>query len=128
MSSSEDAKKYLATEVLSEQRTVSYRNVARALQVHVNAAKCLLWEFYEFQRAKKPGSIHATYLLSGVKKQSSTTQNVSKGYDEDEPIPSSPPPFTSSMLEPEASQQESEAAPIPVRTVILVRDDSLQGM
>ena len=39
-------KKYLATEILSEQRTVSYRNVSRALKVHVTAAKCMLYEFH----------------------------------------------------------------------------------
>jgi hypothetical protein len=126
---SDDPKKYLATEVLSERRTVSYRTVSRALRVHVNAAKCLLWEFYEFQNGKTPGSVHATYLLSGVKKQQTQadTDGTKHKYDEDEPIPSSPPPFTSSMLEPGQHEAEEETA-IPVRTITLVRDDSLEGV
>lgn len=134
---SEDFKKYLATEVLSEQRTISYRNVSRALKVHVNAAKCMLYEFYEFQNGKKPGSVYATYLLSGKKKQrrttlgaNGTTNGHKHHYNEDDPIPSSPPPFTSSMLEP--SQQSSQAgeeegSQVPVRTVTLVREEALEG-
>lgn len=134
---SEDFKMYLATEVLSEQRTISYRHVSRALKVHVNAAKCMLYDFHKVQNGKQSGSVHATYLLSGVKKQQRTasstlrTTNGHKALDEDEPIPSSPPPFTSSMLEP--SQQSNQAeegdqAQIPVRTITLVREDSLEGM
>ncbi|KAJ9613517.1 CDC27 protein [Cladophialophora chaetospira] len=133
----QDFKKYLATEILSEQRTISYRNVARALKVHVNAAKCMLYEFHEFQNGKKPGSIYATYLLSGTKKRSTlaNTKNGVNGhhrdYDEDEHIPSSPPPFTSSMLEPsqQSSQaEEDEVAQAPVRTITLVREETLQEM
>lgn len=131
----EDFKKYLATEVLSEQRTISYRNVSRSLKVHVNAAKCMLYEFYKAQHDKKPDSIYATYLISGVKKtqkpalgENGTTNGHKHDSDEDEPIPSSPPPFTSSMLEP--SQQSSQPAEenktqIPVRTITLVREEGL---
>lgn len=137
----EEFKRYLATEILSEQRTISYRNVSRALKVHVNAAKCMLYEFYEFQNAKKAGSVHATYLLCGTKKQvksSSGANGMTNGrkhhYDEDEPIPSSPPPFTSSMLEP--SQHSSQGGEeedfhyehAPVRTITLVREEGLEGI
>ncbi|RVX66919.1 hypothetical protein B0A52_09043 [Exophiala mesophila] len=139
---SEDFKTHLATEILSEQRTITYRNVSRALKVHVNAAKCMLYDFYTFQTGKKPGSVYATYLLCGVKKRSSApvkTNGIANGHngpvvdfhdDDDEPIPSSPPPFTSSMLEP--SQQSSQAAgddqdmvQVPLRVVTLVREESL---
>ena len=133
---SNDFKKYLATEILSEQHTVSYRDVSRALKVHVNAAKCMLYEFYEFQNGKKPGSVYATYLLSGLKKKPApvTTGNTNghkQDYYEDEPIPSSPPPFTSSMLEP--SQQSSHGAEeqtpqVTVHTITLVREENLEGV
>ena len=134
---SQDFKKYLATEVLSEQRTISYRNVARTLKVHVNAAKCMLYDFYEFQNSKKPGSIYATYLLSGIKKRPTlavATNGINghkNDYEADEHIPSSPPPFTSSMLEPsqESSHvEEEEAKLVPVRTITLVREEALEGM
>lgn len=133
----EDFKKYLATEILSEQRTLSYRNVSRALKVHVNAAKCMLYDFYGFQNEKKPGSVYATYLLSGVKKRQKTVKDTNGtnghkhgAYDEDIPIPSSPPPFTSSMLEP--SQQSSDATEesephVNKGTITLVREEDLEG-
>lgn len=132
----QDFKKYLATEILSEQRTISYRNVSRALKVHVDAAKCMLYEFHELQNGKKRGSVHATYLLSGTKKTPTVavTKNGINGhgrdYDEDEHIPSSPPPFTSSMLEPsqQSSQAEEEATLVPVRTISLVREEALEMM
>lgn len=133
----EDFKKYLATEILSEQRTISYRHVSRALKVHVNAAKCMLYDFYQFQNDKKPGSIYATYLLSGTKRKPSLgaatngTGNKHKhDFDIDEHIPSSPPPFTSSMLEPsqQSSQAEEDETPhVAVRTITLVREDALEG-
>lgn len=134
----EDFKKYLATEVLSEQRTISYRNVSRSLKVHVNAAKCMLYEFYKTQHDKKPDSIYATYLIAGVKKdpktasgKNGTTNGNSHDYDEDEAIPSSPPPFTSSMLEP--TQPSSQHGPADddthsVRTVTLAREERLESI
>jgi DNA polymerase delta subunit 3 len=134
----EDFRKYLATEILSEQRTISYRNVSRSLKVHANAAKCMLYEFYKDQHDKKPDSIYATYLIAGVKKDQKrsigkhgTTNGHSHDYDEDEPIPSSPPPFTSSMLEPtpHSSQPgEDNKTQIPVRTVTLAREEGLESV
>ncbi|KAL2429649.1 hypothetical protein ABEF95_008673 [Exophiala dermatitidis] len=127
---------YLATEILSEQRTLSYRNVSRALRVHVIAAKCMLYDFYQFQNEKKPGSVYATYLLSGLKRRQRKIENDTNGtksgqYNEDEPIPSSPPPFSSSMLEP--SQQSNDAEDeheqqVSVGTITLVREEDLEAM
>ncbi|KAK5047091.1 hypothetical protein LTR84_007034 [Exophiala bonariae] len=135
----EDFEKYLATEILSEQRTISYRNVARALKVHVNTGKCMLYEFHKIQNDKKTNSIYATYLISGVKKdqklalqKNGTTNGHTHGYDEDEPIPSSPPPFTSSMLEP--TQKSSQNTPADdevrnsVRSVTLTREERLESV
>ncbi|KIW64478.1 hypothetical protein PV04_09407 [Phialophora macrospora] len=133
-----DIKEYLLTEVLSEQRTITYRNVSRVFKVHVNAAKCMLYEFYELQNGKKPGSVHATYLLSGIKKRpaltltsNGTTNGHKLHFDPDDHIPSSPPPFTSSMLEPSQQSnqaEEEEAKQVPVRTVSLVKEDVLEGL
>ena len=127
---STDYTKYLATEVLSEQRTLSYRNLARAQKVHVNSAKCMLYDFYESQTKRKPGSLYATYLVAGIKKQELPAPNGTKNghHDdhEDEPMPSSPPPFTSSMMDP--SQQETQATQQFIRrSITLVREDALQG-
>ena len=124
---------YLATQILSDQNTISYRNVARALKVHVNAAKRILYEFHAHENGKKPGSVHATYLLAGVKKPAGDhvmTNGHANGVDLDtEPIPSSPPPFTSSMLQ--SSQQDgqqSQNEALHVRTVTLIREEALEGM
>lgn len=61
-------KTHLATEIFSEHRTLSYRVLSRQLKVHVNDAKCMLYEFYERENKKKPGSVYATYLICGIKK------------------------------------------------------------
>ncbi|KAJ4512030.1 CDC27 protein [Exophiala dermatitidis] len=133
----DDFRTYLATEILSEQRTLSYRNVSRALRVHVNAAKCMLYDFYQFQNEKKPCSVYATYLLSGLKKQQRTIENDTNGatdkhqYNEDEPIPSSPPPFTSSMLEPSQqsnAEQDEHEQQVSVGTITLIREEDLEAM
>jgi DNA polymerase delta subunit 3 len=126
------SKNYLATEVISEQRIVSYRTLSRALKVHVNVAKCMLYEFYEYENKKNSGSIYATYILSGVKKasQPENTNGHANG-DEDGPMPpSSPPPFTSSM--PDRSQEEIgsdqiEKFTVPVTTITLVREELLES-
>lgn len=98
----------------------------------------MLYEFYKDQHAKKPDSIYATYLISGIKKdqkssvgKNGTTNGHNHDYDEDEPIPSSPPPFTSSMLEPthQSSQpDEDNKTQIPVRTVTLAREEGLESV
>jgi DNA polymerase delta subunit 3 len=124
-------KTHLASELVSAQKTVSYRTLARSLKVHVNAAKCMLYEFYEDQRKRKPGSIYATYLLSGTKKDAPASQAgpVTNGKDHPEvPPPSSPPIPSSSMVDP--SQQErvpSAEVEIKVKTITLVREENLEG-
>ena len=127
-------RQWLAEQVLSDQQTVSYRTLARALKVHINAAKRMLYDFYAHENAKKPGSVHATYLLAGTKgvrehPLPAIGQNGSHKH-EDDPMPSSPPPFTSSMIQ--SSQQnddDSKEAGIPsIRTITLVREESLDGM
>lgn len=127
-----DFKSYLATQIVAEKQTVSYRNVARALKVHVNSAKCMLYEFWEKENKKKAGSIYATYLIAGTKEQASNppvTNGKAKHDDEDVPMPSSPPPFTSSMIEPsQQSQHVAERETIPIKSITLVREEELECM
>jgi DNA polymerase delta subunit 3 len=128
-------RQYLAVQVISEKHVVSYRTLARALKVHVNAAKRMLYDFHTHENAKRPGSVHATYLLAGYKKvngkEKSSSENRQNGvHHEDEPVPSSPPPFTSSMLQ--SSQQNiidnGDLEASPVRTITLVREELLDGI
>ncbi|OAA68333.1 DNA polymerase subunit Cdc27 [Niveomyces insectorum RCEF 264] len=60
-------KEFLAEEVLVENRVVTYRYLSRALKLRVNVAKKALYDFHTSQNAKKPNSLHATYLLYGTK-------------------------------------------------------------
>ena len=125
---------YLATQIYSEQATVSYRTVARALKVHVNTAKRILYEFHAHENGKKPNSVHATYLLAGTKKaneQHTATNGQIDGTDvDDEPMPSSPPPFTSSMLQssqPDSNSQQLQTKIVPLKTVTIVREETFEG-
>ncbi|KAI1452739.1 DNA polymerase subunit Cdc27 [Annulohypoxylon moriforme] len=65
----DDYKQYLAQKILTEDQLVSYRLLSRALKVHVNTAKEMLYEFHKWQNDKRPGSLHATYLIYGSKKK-----------------------------------------------------------
>lgn len=127
---SSDFKTHLASELVSEQKTVSYRTLARALKVHANAAKCMLYEFYEDQNRRKPGSVYATYLLSGTKTRVEPVKDATNGkLDGDAPMPSSPPIPSSSM--PGPSQQESipvDHDVVKVRTIVLAREEDLESM
>ncbi|OHX01074.1 DNA polymerase delta subunit 3-like protein [Colletotrichum incanum] len=64
----DEFKKYLADQILSEEKIVTYRSLSRALKVHVNTAKGMLYEFHRSQNGMRPGTIHATYLIYGIQK------------------------------------------------------------
>ncbi|KAI0844395.1 DNA polymerase subunit Cdc27 [Daldinia vernicosa] len=64
----EPYKQYLAQKLLTEDQVVTYRLLSRALKVHVNTAKEMLYDFHKWQNDKRPGSLHATYLVYGTKK------------------------------------------------------------
>ncbi|KAK4651693.1 hypothetical protein QC762_601245 [Podospora pseudocomata] len=73
--------KYLSETVLAEEKVVDYVLLSQTLQVPVNIAKQMLYEFHRTQNAKRPGSVHATYLIYGVKYNT----NSQNGGDEDMP-------------------------------------------
>ncbi|WYZ45091.1 hypothetical protein EsH8_VIII_000407 [Colletotrichum jinshuiense] len=81
----EEYKKYLADQILSEERIVTYRSLSRALKVHVNTAKGMLYEFHRSQNGMRPGTIHATYTVYGIQKVEKTQE------DGDVEMTSSPP-------------------------------------
>ncbi|KZM25864.1 uncharacterized protein EKO05_0009231 [Ascochyta rabiei] len=112
-------KDYLAARILTESQPVTYRLLSRALQVNVNAAKLMLFEFYQKQNARKPNSIHATYLISGTKRTTSEPNNTNGRSGEDVSMRSSP--FMSSMPEPEEQEEE----PVKKSTILLVREEEL---
>ncbi|KAJ9303640.1 hypothetical protein DTO217A2_6856 [Paecilomyces variotii] len=115
-----DYKRYLAENVLSERRTVTYRLLSRALRVHSNLAKQMLYDFHRSENAKKAQSVNATYVITGVQKppeKPATNGHAKDG--EDEVMQSSP--FMSSMPQPEVAEEE-----IRTTSMILVREEDLE--
>jgi DNA polymerase delta subunit 3 len=82
----------------------------------------MLFEFHQKQNAKKPKSIHATYLISGTKRVAGQTNGTKSGSGEDVSMRSSP--FMSSM--PEQEQQEEEE-PVKRSAILLVREEELES-
>ncbi|KAK0119583.1 hypothetical protein ONS95_011023 [Cadophora gregata] len=86
-----DYKTFLATSILTEDKVVTYRLLSRSLKIHVNDAKEMLYEFHRQQNAKKPDTLHATYLISGTKrKETIATNGAAKKDGEDDYMQSSP--------------------------------------
>lgn len=84
----------------------------------------MLFEFHRQQNVRKPGSVHATYLVAGTKrKQGSKSINGNTAKDgEDEYMQSSP--FRSSPV----PNLEEVPEDIPVLSITLVREENLEGM
>ncbi|KAF1846787.1 uncharacterized protein K460DRAFT_367533 [Cucurbitaria berberidis CBS 394.84] len=116
----DEYKDYLAARVLTENKPVTYRLLSRALKVNVNVAKWMLFDFQQKQNAKKPNSVHATYLISGTKRRTQHTNGVNDRDGMDTAMRSSP--FMSSM--PEAEERTEE--PVKTTTIALVREEELE--
>ncbi|KAI0867419.1 DNA polymerase subunit Cdc27 [Hypoxylon argillaceum] len=63
----DDYKQYLAQKILTEDQVITYRLLSRALKVHVNTAKEMLYDFHKWQNDKRPDTLHATYIIYGTK-------------------------------------------------------------
>ncbi|KAI5257240.1 hypothetical protein E4T42_01279 [Aureobasidium subglaciale] len=61
-----DYVEYLSENVLNDGQTVSYRTLSRALRVHNNVAKQMLYQFHHSQNEKQSNSLDATYLITGL--------------------------------------------------------------
>lgn len=82
----------------------------------------MLYEFHSTQNAKKPNSIHATYLVAGRQRKPEHTNGVNARNGDDVDMRSSP--FMSSMPEPEEEEPEEE---VKETTILLVREEELQS-
>jgi DNA polymerase delta subunit 3 len=127
-------KYYLATNVLNERQIVTYRSLSRALKVNVNLAKrcaqrqtcrtnadrCrMLFDFHKTQNAKQSQSIHATYVVSGLRRQ-----EVEPTPKDGEDTIMNSSPFPSSYMMSSGPQETPAPA---VRTISLVKEEELQG-
>ena len=83
----------------------------------------MLYEFYQYQTSKKPGSVHATYLLSGTFSPVGVNSNSNRGQEDGEDARMQSSPFVSSQARP---QEELENLP-SVTLVTLVREEQLEG-
>ncbi|KAM4055693.1 DNA polymerase subunit cdc27 domain-containing protein [Hirsutella rhossiliensis] len=106
----DEHKKFLADRLLSEERPITYRLLSRALDVHVNTAKRMLYDFHQYQNSLRAESIHATYLLYGIKSARSGHENGDVG-------------MSSSMPEPEPRSES-----VSTQTLTLVREENLEAL
>jgi DNA polymerase delta subunit 3 len=83
----------------------------------------MLFDFHQKQNAKKPGSVHATYLITGTrtppKPQHHANADTQDGQDA---VMQSSPPIPKSSA-PQAPEDDAE--PTPVRSVLLVKEEHL---
>ncbi|KAA8570724.1 hypothetical protein EYC84_000119 [Monilinia fructicola] len=117
-----DFKSYLAASILTEDKVVTYRLLSRVLKVHVNAAKEMLFEFHRVQNAKKPGTIHATYLIGGTRRKEAPVPIEVRKDGEDDYMQSSP--FVGSSIPlPEGSSAEGS-----ILSITLTREEDLDKL
>ena len=86
-------------------------------------ASRMLYDFHQKQNAKKPGAIHATYLLSGTRKpEDPISLNGDEKKDGEDDYMQSSPFMNSSVPQPEEGTGESS-----VLSITLVREEDLEG-
>ncbi|KAF7860420.1 hypothetical protein EAF04_008546 [Stromatinia cepivora] len=117
-----DFKSYLAASILTEDNIVTYRLLSRVLKVHVNAAKEMLFEFHRVQNAKKPGTIHATYLIAGTKRKEAHVA-IEVGKDGEDYYMQSSPFVASSMPQPEGGTGQGS-----ILSITLTREEDLDAI
>lgn len=85
----------------------------------------MLYEFHRRENTKRAGSVHANYLLSGIKQRplpSNQTNGKTANHDgEDVEMRSSP--FPGSSMPQEAAEESNET----MRCLILVQEEQLEG-
>ena len=84
----------------------------------------MLFEFHRQQNGKKPGTVHATYLVAGIRHRQDFTMapRASLRDGEDENMQSSP--FQSSPMH----QMDESVEECPVLFIALVREENLNGL
>ncbi|KAL2157485.1 hypothetical protein VTH06DRAFT_6036 [Thermothelomyces fergusii] len=106
--------KFLVENVLAEDKVITYRLLSRALKIHVNTAKQMLYEFHRNQNAKRPGAVYATYLIYGTKRALDKAPAPQHGNDGDVEMASSAP------------ETESPDEVVPTLTLSLVPEEQLK--
>lgn len=82
----------------------------------------MLYEFHRQQNARKPGSVHATYLISGLRRLLSEEIGGSFVVDNGDEVESSA--YMSSSQAKEDSQKEDAGM---LKSIILAKEGDLEG-
>lgn len=81
----------------------------------------ILFEFHSKENAKKPKSVHATYVISGIQKPPEPPAANGHANDEDEVMQSSP------YLPSSMPNQDAAADSLRIASIILAREEDLEG-
>ncbi|KAF2808277.1 uncharacterized protein BDZ99DRAFT_464165 [Mytilinidion resinicola] len=114
---------YLASRVLNEGKPVTYRLLSRELKVHVNVAKQMLFDFHTKQNAKRPGSVNASYWVTGKKRPLPSQHTNGKISQDGGDSFMQSSPFPSSMPDREEEVVEKTR---PVESHVIVREEELE--
>ncbi|KAF2752990.1 hypothetical protein EJ05DRAFT_505409 [Pseudovirgaria hyperparasitica] len=115
-------KEYLTANVLDEGRPITYRLLSRALRVHVDLAKQMLYDFYQKQNAKNSGCLHATYIVSGTRQmRERKLANGVQSYDGGHRFMQSSP-----SMRPAPREEEKEETISTISVVTLVTEEQLE--
>lgn len=84
----------------------------------------MLYEFHRNENAKKPQSVNATYIITGVQHPppKKPVANGARTKDGDDEVMQSSPFLSSSM-----PQQDAADEPIRTTSIILVREEDMEG-
>lgn len=86
----------------------------------------MLYDFHNKENAKKPGAVHATYLITGTRRPLTSSQATGAHSQKDEEtVMQSSPPIPGSSA-PKVEGEEEEEEPVAVRSVLLVKEEHFE--
>lgn len=110
--------------------------LSRELKVHCNAAKRyfdsrplwtsltdesrMLYEFHAHENKKRPGSVHATYLIYGTQ-SAKTYYAIGDSQQDGEDVSMTSSPFMSSSM-----PQDEDTVEAPQKVMTVVREENLE--
>ncbi|CAG9946749.1 unnamed protein product [Clonostachys rosea f. rosea IK726] len=125
----DEYKKFLADRLLSDEQPITYRLLSRALGIHVNTAKEMLYDYHTYQNGIKAESIHATYVVYGTKTQDSTAEDgdveMGSSMPEHEPLSETVPTTTLALVRQENLEEGNSAALAEYQEVVSIHMYSL---
>ncbi|CAG8235222.1 unnamed protein product [Penicillium salamii] len=132
-----DSKLYLAENVLNEHhlsgiesraqsprqpsQTVRHQQHKSQIEIDTNTSGYrILYEFHRNENAKKPATVHATYVISGIQKTPEPAPTNDNGNDEDEVMASSP--YLPSSMPNQGETLDS----VLTASIVVVREEDLE--